>query len=60
MGRRSAHRFARRDWTAAAGGTQETALTLPSGTSCVSVWAVDSFGRPSARPATMTLRVVEG
>ena len=56
----NAHRFARRTWSAAVGGTQETALMLPSGTSCVSVWAVDSFGRPSAKPATMTLRVVEG
>jgi Matrixin len=56
----NAHRFARRNWSAAVGGTQETALTLRSGTSCVSVWAVDSFGRPSAKPATMTLRVVEG
>ncbi len=56
----NAHRFSRRLWDAAVGGTEETALTLPSGTSCVSVWAIDSFGRPSAKPATMTLRVVEG
>jgi hypothetical protein len=55
----NARRFARRVWSAAVGGTQETALVLPSGTSCVSVWAVDSFGRPSATPATMTLRVAE-
>lgn len=54
------HAFQRRIWDAAAGGMEEISLRLPTGTSCISVWAVDSFGRPSTRPATTTLRVVEG
>jgi hypothetical protein len=54
-----AHAFPRRLWDTAAGRTEQTYLVLPSGVSCVSVWAVDAFGRPSARPATSRLRVVE-
>jgi len=55
-----AHAFSRRSWNTTAGHTEQTYLTLPSGVSCVSVWAVDSLGRPSTRPATLRLRVVEG
>jgi hypothetical protein len=55
-----AHAFPRRAWDATAGHTEQTYLALPSGVSCVSVWAVDSLGRPSDRPATLRLRVVEG
>jgi len=54
-----AHRYHRILWDAAVGATEDTYIQLPVGTSCVSVWAVDSFARPSDRPATTTLRVVE-
>jgi hypothetical protein len=55
-----AHAFPRRAWDAIVGHTEQTYLVLPSGVSCVSVWAVDSLGRPSDQPATLRLRVVEG
>lgn len=55
----NARAFQRRLWDAAVGGMEDTYLNLPTGTSCVSVWAVDSFSRPSGRPATTTIRVVE-
>lgn len=55
----SAPAFHRRLWDAAVGRTEQTYLRLPTGASCVSVWAVDSFGRPSDRPATFSIRVVE-
>jgi hypothetical protein len=54
-----AHAFPLRSWDAATGQTEQTHLLLPSGVSCISVWAVDSFGRPSDRPATLRIRVVE-
>jgi hypothetical protein len=53
------HGYDRRLWGTGAGRTQQTSLVLPSGVSCISVWAVDAFGRPSARPATLWVRVVE-
>jgi hypothetical protein len=52
------HRFQRRFWSASAGGTESISVELPTGISCVSVWAVDSFGRPSAR-AALRVRVTE-
>lgn len=52
------HNFQRRLWDASAGRTEETYLRLPTGVSCVSVWAVDSIGRPSAA-STVHVRVVE-
>jgi hypothetical protein len=52
------HRFQRRFWTAAVGETESISVELPTGISCVSVWAVDSFGRPSAR-AALRIRVTE-
>ena len=54
-----AHRYHRILWDAKVGATEDTYITLPTGASCVSVWAVDSFARPSDRPATTTIRVVE-
>jgi hypothetical protein len=53
------YKFGRRRWHAAVGGTENVYLTLDSGVSCVSVWAVDSFGRPSGRPAMLRIQVVE-
>ena len=53
------HRYDRRTWGTGTGRTQQTPLVLPNGVSCVSVWAVDSFGRPSDRPATLWVRVVD-
>lgn len=50
--------FARETWEAAVGATQQTRLLLPTGTSCIGVWSVDSFGRPSDRPAVLSVRVV--
>jgi hypothetical protein len=52
------HRFRRRFWTAPAGGTESISIELPTGVSCFSVWAVDSFGRPSAGTA-LRIRVTE-
>jgi hypothetical protein len=52
------HRFPRRFWTASAGGTESISIELPTGVSCVSVWAVDTFGRPSAR-AALRIQVTE-
>ena len=52
------HRFPRRSWTAPAGGSESISVELPTGVSCVSVWAVDSFARPSAR-AALQIRVTE-
>jgi hypothetical protein len=52
------HRFQRRFWSAPAGGTESLSVELPTGDSCVGVWAVDSFGRPSAR-AELLVRVTE-
>ena len=53
------HTFRRRAWDVPTGGTERVYFVLPSGVSCVAVWAVDSFGRPSDRPATLRVRVVE-
>jgi hypothetical protein len=53
------HVFQQRVWETPAGGTERTYLFLPTGVSCISVWAVDSFGRPSARPAMLRIRVVD-
>lgn len=54
------HGYDRRLWGTGAGRTQQTYLVLPTGVSCISVWAVDSFGRPSNHPATLWMRIVEG
>ena len=54
-----ARRYHRILWDAAVGATEITSINLPTGTSCISVWAVDSYARPSDRPATTTIRVVE-
>jgi len=45
-------------WHVAVGGVEQAYLRLEPGVSCVSVWAVDSFGRPSSRPATLAVKVV--
>jgi len=45
-------------WHVAVGGVEQAYLRLGPGVSCVSVWAVDSFGRPSSRPATLAVKVV--
>lgn len=52
------HGLHRMVWHAAVGGTDETFLRLPPGVSCVSVWAVDSFARPSSRPARLAVKVL--
>jgi hypothetical protein len=52
------HRFPRRPWSAQAGGTESISVELPTGVSCVSVWSVDSFARPSGR-AAFRIRVTE-
>jgi hypothetical protein len=54
-----AHAFPRRAWDIAVSGTEHAYLQLPTGTSCVSVWAVDSFSRPSDRPAVLSVRVLD-
>jgi hypothetical protein len=54
----NAHDFQRRTWDAAPGAVEETYLKLAPGVSCISVWAVDTFGRPSAKPATLLVKVV--
>jgi hypothetical protein len=54
-----AYAFPIRGWNAAVGGTEQTYLSLPGGVSCVAVWALDSFGRPSTNPAMLRIRVVE-
>jgi hypothetical protein len=52
--------FHRQIWRAAVGEVEQTYLRLPPGVSCVRVWAVDSFGRPSARPATLAVKIAGG
>jgi hypothetical protein len=52
------HKFQRRFWNAPAGEIERISVSLPTGVSCISVWAVDSFGRPSAR-AALRVQVVE-
>lgn len=50
---------ARYRWRAAPGGLERSgADRLSRGTYCVTVWAVDGLGRPSARPATAWIRMV--
>jgi hypothetical protein len=44
-------------WQARPGETQSTVMTLAKGTYCLTVWAVDSFARPSARAATLWVRI---
>jgi hypothetical protein len=44
-------------WRTAPGGMQTMVMALAQGTHCLTVWAVDSFGRPSARPAVLWVRV---
>ena len=51
--------FRRRLWQVAAGRPEQLYLVLGSGVSCISVWAVDSFGRPSDQPAMLRVQVVE-
>ncbi len=51
------HRHARIAWNVPPGGVQSTAMTLAPGTYCFTAWAVDSFGRPSARPAALWVRI---
>jgi hypothetical protein len=46
-------------WDARPGTMEDTVRSFPAGKSCVSVWAVDSFGRPSDRPASAWIQVVE-
>jgi len=52
------YKFSRVTWDAVVGGMEDTYLTLPAGVSCVSVWAVDSFARPSSKPATYAVKVL--
>jgi hypothetical protein len=52
------HRFPRHFWTASTGGTESISVELPTGLSCISVWAVDTVGRPSAR-AALRIQVTE-
>jgi hypothetical protein len=44
-------------WHAQPGQLQEKLMPLPPATFCVTVWAVDSFGRPSPRPAELWVRI---
>jgi hypothetical protein len=44
-------------WSARPGAMQSKLITLAAGTYCVAVWAVDSFGRPSDRPAALWVRI---
>jgi hypothetical protein len=53
-----ARQFTRRLWDAEPGQVEQTYTYLPAGTYCVAVWAVDSFGRPSPRPAVLWVRVL--
>lgn len=43
-------------WTARPGGVQAKLMTFAPGTSCLTVWAVDSLGRPSDRPAELWVK----
>jgi hypothetical protein len=44
-------------WSVRPGGVQSIVMTLPRGTDCLSVWAIDSFGRPSAQPVSLWVRI---
>jgi hypothetical protein len=50
--------FVRRFWSVKPGLSQLERVRLERGTYCVAVWAVDSFSRPSPRPATLWIRIV--
>jgi hypothetical protein len=52
--------FHRQFWHAPVGAVEQTYLQLPPGVWCVRVWAVDSFTRPSVKPATLAVRIAEG
>lgn len=52
-----AHAFSRYPWTVRAGGIQDKVLHLSPGVYCLTVWAVDSFARPSSRPAVLWVRI---
>jgi hypothetical protein len=52
-----ARKFSLRQWHARPGGTEQTYLSLPAGLYCLSVWAVDSFIRPSPHPAMLWVRI---
>jgi len=42
-------------WNVSGGAVAELGLRVPAGARCLSVWAVDGLGRPSARPASVSL-----
>lgn len=42
-------------WTVGIGEVDEIARRVPSGARCLSIWAVDGLGRPSASPVSITL-----
>jgi hypothetical protein len=44
-------------WHARPGKAEEKLVTLDRGTYCLTVWAVDAFGRPSAQPASLWVRI---
>ena len=56
--RTGAGTYSREAWRAAVGTMEQTHLRLPTGTSCIGVWSVDSFNRPSDRPAVLSVRVL--
>jgi len=52
-----AHKFALHNWHATPSQTEQTYVSLPAGLYCLSVWAVDSFSRPSPHPAMLWVRI---
>jgi hypothetical protein len=46
----------RYNWNVQPGGVQQIVMNLAPGRYCFAVWAIDSFGRPSTRPARVWAR----
>ena len=46
-------------WDAKPGEVEETYLNLSPGTYCLSVWGVDSFSRPSPKPAQLWVKICQ-
>ena len=53
-----AYKFSRHQWHATPGELEQTYMYLPTGTYCLTVWAVDSFSRPTPRPTMLWVRIV--
>jgi Matrixin len=51
--------FGRRFWNVRPGQPQIELVPLERGTYCVAAWSVDSFSRPSPRPTTLWIRIVD-